>query len=117
VLTRMKVKDGRLVLPDGMSYRLLVLPQFETMTPALLRKIKTLVEAGATVLGPPPVKSPSLTDYPACDAEVKRLADELWGALDRSAKVAEHACGKGRVIWGTDLSGTHAAQEQMGAFR
>ncbi len=26
VLTRMSVKDGRLVLPDGMSYRLLVLP-------------------------------------------------------------------------------------------
>jgi hypothetical protein len=26
VLTRMTVKDGRLVLPDGMSYRLLVLP-------------------------------------------------------------------------------------------
>ena len=29
----MTVKDGRLVLPDGMSYRLLVLPQAETMTP------------------------------------------------------------------------------------
>ncbi|MDD8026114.1 MAG: glycosyl hydrolase, partial [Acidobacteriota bacterium] len=38
LLTRMSVKDGRLVLPDGMSYRLLVLPQVETMTPALLRK-------------------------------------------------------------------------------
>ena len=36
VLTRMSVKDGRIVLPDGMSYRLLVLPQVETMTPALL---------------------------------------------------------------------------------
>ena len=27
VLTRMSVKDGRIVLPDGMSYRLLVLPR------------------------------------------------------------------------------------------
>src|SRR5439155_18013714 len=71
---------------------------------------------GATVVGPPPVKSPSLTDYPACDAQVKRLADELWGALDDSAKVAEHTCGKGRVIWGTDFSGTQAAQEQMSPF-
>ena len=52
VLTRMTVKDGRLVLPDGMSYRMLVLPQVETMTPALLRKIKELVEAGATVFAP-----------------------------------------------------------------
>ena len=36
LLTRMSVKDGRLVLPDGMSYRLLVLPNVETMTPKLL---------------------------------------------------------------------------------
>ena len=65
VLTRMTVKDGRLVLPDGMSYRVLVLPAVETMTPALLGKIKELVEAGATVVRPSrPEKSPSLVDYP-----------------------------------------------------
>ena len=39
-----------------MSYRMLVLPQVETMTPRLLRKIRDLVEAGATVVGAPPVK-------------------------------------------------------------
>ena len=61
----MSVKDGRLVLPDGMSYRVLVLPDLPTMTPALLRKVKELVKAGATVVGPPPVKSPSLSGYPA----------------------------------------------------
>jgi hypothetical protein len=97
VLKRMKVKAGRLVLPDGMSYRLLVLPQVPTMTPPLLRKIKELVQAGATVLGPPPVKSPSLGDYPNCDAEVKQLAGELWGEGDQAA--TERALGKGRVIW------------------
>ena len=75
----MSVKDGRLVLPDGMSYRVLVLPEMHTMTPALLRKVKELVEAGATVIGPPPLKSPSLSGYPHCDAEVKQLAAEIWG--------------------------------------
>ena len=38
VLTRMSVQDGRVVLPDGMSYRLLVLPDLPTMTPQLLRQ-------------------------------------------------------------------------------
>ena len=95
LLTRMKVKDGKLVLPDGMSYRLLVLPQIETMTPALLRKIKELVQAGATVLGPPPQKSPGLANYPQCDAEVEEVARELWS---KSSGV-EHRVGKGRVIW------------------
>ena len=75
----MSVKDGRIVLPDGMSYRVLVLPQVETMTPRLLRKIRELVEAGATVVGAPPKKSPSLQDYPECDEEVAALAAELWG--------------------------------------
>jgi len=99
VLSRLSVKDGRLVLPDGMSYRLLVLPPVTTMTPLLLRKVKELVEAGATVIGPRPLKSPSLSDYPKCDEEVKQLADELWGDCDGKT-VKEHACGNGRVVWG-----------------
>jgi (4-O-methyl)-D-glucuronate---lignin esterase len=99
VRTRMAVRDGRLVLPDGMSYRLLVLPGSPTMTPPLLRKLKELVQAGATVLGPPPTKSPSLADYPECDREVKQLAADLWGDCDGKT-VTEHRLGQGRVIWG-----------------
>jgi hypothetical protein len=101
VLTRMAVKDGRIVLPDGMSYRLLVLPQTDTMTPRLLGKIKDLVEAGATIVGPRPKKSPSLSEYPACDAEVDRLGSELWGDCDGN-RVKEHRFGRGRVVWGIE---------------
>jgi hypothetical protein len=79
VLTRMSVKDGRLVLPDGMSYRVLVLPDTTRMTPALLRKVKELAEAGATIIGSTrPTKAPGLSDFPKCDEEVARLAGELW---------------------------------------
>jgi len=99
VLTRMQCADGRLSLPDGMSYRLLVLPETRRMTPLLLRKIKSLVQAGATVLGPSPLKSPSLADYPQCDAEVRQLAAELWSDADPSS-VQERRMGRGRVITG-----------------
>jgi len=99
VFDRMTVEDGRLVLPDGMSYRLLVLPPRETMTPKLLRRISELVQAGATVVGPRPIKSPSLADYPTCDDEVKRLADELWADCN-GRQVTERRYGKGRVICG-----------------
>jgi hypothetical protein len=94
----MSVKDGRLALPDGMTYRVLVLPEQETMTPALLRKVKDLVAAGATVIGPRPKKSPGLSGYPACDAEVRRLADELWENCE-GERVTEHAFGRGRLVW------------------
>lgn len=79
LMARMSVKDGRLVLPDGMSYHVLVLPESLTMTPALLRKVRKLFKAGATVIGSPPLKSPSLSGYPKCDAEVHKLAAEIWG--------------------------------------
>jgi len=98
VLSKMSVKNGRLVLPDSMSYRLLILPERETMTPPLLRKIKNLVKAGATVVGPRVLKSPNLSGYPDCDAEVKKLADELWGEPGRN-RIIEHRLGKGVIVW------------------
>jgi len=61
-----------------MSYRVLVLPERSAMTPAVARKVRALVEAGAVIIGPKPTASPSLQDYPECDAEVRRIADELW---------------------------------------
>jgi hypothetical protein len=82
-----------------MSYRLLVLPPSETMTPRLLRKISDLVKGGATIVGSRPQRSPSLSDYPKCDEDVKRLSDELWGDCD-GVKVKERRFGLGRVLCG-----------------
>lgn len=93
-LLRASVKDGYIVFPDGMRYRILVLPRFDTMTPKLLRKIRDLVVAGATVVGNAPTHSPSLAGHPACDAEVRSLAEELWG---RSAESIRKV-GKGHIM-------------------
>ncbi len=95
LIGRASVKDGRIVFPDGMSYRLLVLPRFDTMTPRLLEKISSLVNDGAAVVGAPPRKSPSLVDYPNCDAQVRQLAAGLWGEKD---VVPRRAVGKGVVL-------------------
>ena len=95
VLTRMSVRDGRIVLPDGMSYRLLVLPPREAISLPVLEKIRELVHAGATVVGPRPRKATGLQDYPACDDRVARLAEELWPREPGQASV-----GRGRVISG-----------------
>jgi hypothetical protein len=99
VMSQMAVKDGRLMLASGMSYRLLVLPAVETMTPELLGRVKELVEAGATVAGSRPTKSPSLVDYPAGDDKVRRLAAELWGSGDAPARLTEKKVGEGRIFW------------------
>lgn len=106
LMARAAVKDGLIAFPGGTSYRLMVLPQMETMTPALLTKIRDLVKAGATVVGTPPVKSPSLTGYPACDAEVQALAKDLWGSLDAPRTAIRRTYGKGAIHWGGELSPT-----------
>ena len=94
ILNRLSVKNGRLTLPDGMSYGLMVLPPLETITPELLQKIKDLVTAGAVILGPKPNRSPSLKNFPLADKEVKAIANDLWGASKLSEKKAI-AVGKG----------------------
>jgi hypothetical protein len=94
LIERASVEEGKIRFPDGMTYRVLVLPRYDTMTPRLLRKVKQLLEAGATVIGPTPRKSPSLSGFPKADAEVATLAREMWGATP----VAERRVGKGRLI-------------------
>lgn len=115
ILTRMSVREGRLVLPDGMSYRVMILPPSDTMTPGLLRKVRELVREGATIVGPKPARSPSLQDYPTCDQEVKSLADEVWGNCDGKT-VTDHAFGKGRVFWGQPMNKVLASLKLLPDF-
>jgi len=102
LLTRLSVKDGRIVLPDGMSYAVLVLPDCERMPVEVITKIAELVKAGATIIGRPPVKDPGLKNYPECDNTVEKLAKEVWGSSDGSS-VTLNKYGKGRVFWGKDI--------------
>jgi hypothetical protein len=93
LIMALTVEDGRVRTPCGGSYRLLVLPDTDWMTPQLAKKIGELVAAGAIVLSPKPKRSPSLSGYPACDAEVAATADKVWGKSP-----GEHALGRGKII-------------------
>ena len=53
LLYQATVSDGQVTFPSGASYKILVLPCFETMTPELLRKIRDLLDDGATIVGAP----------------------------------------------------------------
>lgn len=98
------VRNGRIVFPSGAEYEILVLPNVEMMTPQLLAKIKELVLAGATVVGMPPKKSPSLVNYPNSDLEVSALVGDLWGDISAVSNYQRRTVGKGTIIWGSDVS-------------
>ena len=107
VKTRMRVSNGRITLPDGMSYRLLVLPPTDRMTPETLRSVVALAKAGAVIAATTvPVQSPSLENHPRCDADVKALASELFGELVAAPAtgVRESRCGAGKVLLGGDVT-------------
>ncbi len=109
ILTRMRVENGQLVLPDGVTYRALVLPdKTERMTVGLLQKIRELVAAGAVLIGPKPSGSPSLTDYPMADKTVETIATDLWGMTNGHTITAGNY-GKGRVFWGKPIADVMAA--------
>lgn len=101
---KLTVRDGNIITPAGTKYRLLVLPDTTWMTPAVARHVRDLVQAGAAVLGPKPQRSPSLGNFPACDEEVRTIADAVWGAGSGERRV-----GQGRVFSGMKVEQALAA--------
>ncbi len=102
ILTRLKVQAGRFTLPDGMSYRVMILPPLKTMHPSLLRKLEELVSMGGIIYGQKPERSPSLENYPECDSEVSAIANRLWGSTE--GETLANSYGKGMVFNGFTLN-------------
>lgn len=79
-LKDLTVKNGMIYSSVGNAYKILVLPNSDFIKPETLQKVKELVDGGAKVIGKKPMQSPSLSNYPNCDNEVKTYINELWGS-------------------------------------
>lgn len=96
LLERLSVEDGDVVSAGGARFRLLQLGgTSHHMTLPVLRRLASLAEAGATVLGNAPEGSPSLADD---RAEFEALRRRLWSGAPSTP------VGKGRVIAGNDVA-------------
>ena len=60
LLRDLYVEDGLLKLPYGVSFKVLALPEEETMNPEVLQKLKELAAEGAVIIGPKPNGAPGL---------------------------------------------------------
>ncbi|MBM4156076.1 MAG: glycoside hydrolase family 2 [Lentisphaerae bacterium] len=79
LLDRAAAKDGRIVLPDGMGYALLSLPDDGVLSLPALRKIAALADAGVPVAGPRPQCRTGLAGGAEADREFAALCERLWG--------------------------------------
>ncbi len=98
LLMRLSVKNGRIVLPDGMSYRVLVLPDNLPMQLPALEKVASLINEGATVIGPRPTGMLGKPLKPGDTEKFEALVKRLWSGADSSA--TESRIGSGRLVWG-----------------
>lgn len=107
LLNRVSYSDGKIRLPDGMSYHVLVLPSNQTMDLEVLRKIEKLVLQGMVVIGDPPVKPTGLSYYPQGDQEFNKIVNRMWrcnaGSWLDGVNRTENNYGKGRVIRGQEI--------------
>ncbi len=94
ILHSLDVKDGKLTLPNGQQYEILVLPDTPKANPEVLKKIETLVKKGAWIVGNKPERAYGLRNYPANDRTVRKVADKIWGTEPEE----EHPYGKGMIF-------------------
>jgi len=110
-----KVKNGRIVLPGGASYGLLVVPGTQKMAPnggemmslEVAQKLLDLANQGGTLLMmEKPQRTPGLQSGPDADQKLKEVLDELYSGEkvrlidDKEGQFVMWKKGKGRIIQG-----------------
>jgi hypothetical protein len=98
VLLKLKVRDGKLTVPGGVEYRVLVLPDHKTLSFEALKKIDGLLQKGASVIGDKPEHCVSLSGGDKAQKQFRELSDKIWGK-EVSGK-GKKTYGKGTVAWG-----------------
>ena len=100
LFTRMDAIRDKIVLPDGVSYEMMILPRSGDITLSALRKIFVMVNKGAKVYGPRPESSGSAKDI-EYQNEYNTIVRNMWG--NKRTATGVNKCGDGYVYWGMPL--------------
>jgi hypothetical protein len=102
IINRLDIKNGKLTLPHGQEYEMLVLPDSKLISLQVIQRLETLIKNGAVVIGPKPEGTYGLTDYIDKSNQVREIANRIWGECDGLTNL-ENRYGKGKVIWGKNI--------------
>ncbi len=98
ILLQVEMQDGFLLVPGGIIYRVLVLPDHRVLSMAALEKVESLLAQGAHVIGYKPESSVSLVGGKKAEDRFLEMANEIWGEINSES--GEKKYKKGTVIWG-----------------
>ena len=102
LLKHCRIKDGKILLDNGVSYAMLVLPEGEFIDTATLKRIAELVKQGAVIAGPKPLGLSGNLNHIAEEKEMKDLSEKMWGKAGTEG-VFENSYGKGKVYCGISI--------------
>ena len=86
----LKVENGRVVAPGGVSYALLILPPQETMSEKMLSTIERLLDDGAKICClTRPTRVPGLAGYPLASERLRARAEKVWAKGVMTCRPAE----------------------------
>ncbi|MDR1335584.1 MAG: hypothetical protein LBK22_02000, partial [Tannerella sp.] len=101
LLNRLSLSDGKFVTPEGISYRVMYLPDNQRMLPETLEKLLAFVEAGAVLVGDAPECLATLSGGEASQRRFDAAVKKLWG--EGAAGEAIHTAGRGKVLSGMSM--------------
>jgi hypothetical protein len=100
LLNRLSVKDGMIVTPEGITYRVMWIPDTKRMLPETLEKLQQMIEQGAVVVADAPKGVATLRDTENSEKRFATAVDAIWGNAE-SGKIT--AVGEGKVLTGVTI--------------
>ena len=90
LLTRIDVKDGKWVTPDGISYDVLWIPDAERMLPEVAEKLLELVSKGGILVGNAPLNPATLGNDKNQQERFRNAVSTLWSGRVKNGRVIKN---------------------------
>lgn len=100
LLNRLSVSDGKIITPEGISYKAMWLPHVHRMLPETLEKLVELVNQGATIIGNAPQHPATISSPEETERRFRKAVAALWGKTDSPGT---RKVGLGKVMTGMTL--------------
>ena len=100
LLNRLDVKDGNVVTPEGLSYRLIWIPENKRMLPETIEKLYELISRGAKVVAAKPQSIATLIGGEQAQRRFDDAVESIWGGV---RPCESKTIGKGMIITDTDV--------------